>query len=319
MSERTQDVVLWDVLRGAMRTKALAIAADAGVPEALVSGPRPATELAAEAGIDADVLHRVLRALASDGIFAEEEPGVFRHNGVSEELRESAASGFTHLFGGVFYDAVGTLDRAAATGDTTFDEAFGSDFWTWLAERSEERTAFDQAMAGGKAEPAGRLAELGWRAGELVVDVGGGNGTLLVELLRLRPELRGIVFDLPETHRDESVFGERLRFVVGSFFEGVPAGDTYVLSRILHDWGDEPAAAILLTIRAAAPDHARLVIVDSVIPAGNEPHGAKWLDLLMLAIAGGRERTAEEWRALLERTGWQPDRVEDSLVVARCR
>ncbi len=318
MSERAWDVVLWDALRGGMRTKALATVVDLGVPEALAAGPQPVSVLARDADADADVLHRVLRALASDDIFVEEEPGVFRHNEASELLRNSAWSEFAHLFGGVFYGAIGDLNKAARSGGVHFQETFGSDFWSWLGARPEERAVFDRAMAGGRAESAKRLAELEWRDGEIVVDVGGGNGALLVELLRVRPGLRGIVFDLPETQRDEGTFGENLEFVSGSFFERVPAGDAYVLSRILHDWGDEPASAILRTIRASAGTGARLLIVDAVIPTGNEPHGAKWLDLLMLVLAGGRERTEDEWRVLLEGAGWHPQRIEDSLIQASC-
>ena len=269
--------------------------------------------------MNADVLQRVLRALASDGIFAEEEPGVFRHSETSEQLLKGGWPDFAHLFGGVFFDAMGDLDKAAHTGDVTFPGTFEIDFWAWLAAHPEERASFDRAMAGGKSETAERLNELEWRDGETVVDIGGGNGALLRELVVLRPSLKGIVFDLPETDRDESLFGENLEFVAGSFFEHVPEGDTYVLSRILHDWGDEPAAKILRTIRAAAREGSRVVILDSAIPAGNEPHGAKWLDLLMLVLAGGRERTEDDWRRLLESTGWHPERIEDYLVQARCK
>jgi hypothetical protein len=137
-------------------------------------------------------------------------------------------------------------------------------------------------------------------------------------LLELRPELRGIVFDLPETDRDESSFGDRITFVAGDFFEEVPPGDVYVLSAILHDWDDDRATAILKTIRRAAPPDGRLLATESVIPEGNEPHGAKWLDLLMLVL-GGRERDEADWRALLEGAGFRPDRIEDGLIQATCR
>lgn len=319
MSEREPDAVLWDFLRGAMTTKALGIVADLRIAERLVDGPRPVEDLAREAGVEADVLHRLLRALASDGVFAEEEPGVFRNTDGSELLRRPGWAEFAHLFGGVFYQAVADLDRAARTGTATFPDTFGSDFWSWLGARAEERAVFDRAMAGGKERSAERLADLEWRDGETVVDVGGGNGTLLVELLRHRSELRGIVFDLPETDRDEDALGDNIEFVAGSFFERVPAGDAYVLSAILHDWNDERATAILRTVRASAPHDARVLIVESVIPPGNEPNGAKWLDLLMLVLAGGRERTEREWRALLEGAGLEPVSVEDGLIEARCR
>jgi hypothetical protein len=127
--------------------------------------------------------------------------------------------------------------------------------------------------------------------------------------------MRGIVFDLPETVRDEEAFGDRCRFVEGSFFESVPHGEVHLLSTILHDWDDSSARRILETIHAAGG--RRLVVLDSVIEPGNEPDGAKWLDLLMLVLAGGRERTAEQWRALLSDAGWRATRVEQGLIEAQ--
>jgi hypothetical protein len=318
MSERPPEAVLWDFLRGATMTKALAIVTDLRIAQALADGPKPIAELAREAGAHPDVLHRLLRALASDGVFAEEEPGVFRNTSTSELLLSPGWTEFAHLFGGVFYQSIADLDRAARTGAATFPEAFGSDFWSWLAAHLEERAVFDRAMAGERWRKAERLAELEWGDGEIVVDVGGGNGALLIDLLRRRPGLRGIVFDLPETDRDEDALGPDIEFVAGSFFERVPAGDAYLLSAIIHDWDDERATAILRTIRTAASPGARLLITESVIPPGNEPEGAKWLDLLMLVLAGGRERTEPEWRALLEGAGFEPVRIEDGMVEARC-
>ena len=170
-------------------------------------------------------------------------------------------------------------------------------------------------MAGERDRAAERFAALEWREGEIVVDVGGGNGTTLVELIQRRPELRGIVLDLPETVRDEAALGDRIEFVEGSFFESVPEGDAYILSGILHDWPDEDAARILRTIRTAAPEHARLLINESVIKPGNDADGAKWLDLLMLVLAGGRERDEQQWRSLLESTGWKLVRVPETGAI----
>lgn len=317
MSTRAPGSALWDALRGALVTRALAIAADLGVADALAEGPRPVAELARELGADADTLHRVLRALASDGIFAEDEPGVFANTPASDALREASWSSFAHLFGGPWHRAVGALDGRAR--EPAFVRTFGAEFWTWLAANPNERAIFDMAMVEGNDRRVERLAEVDWRGDETVVDVGGGNGSLLIELLRRLPGLRGIVFDLPETTRDESRFGDRIEFVAGSFFERVPAGDVYVLGTILHDWDDESATAILRTVRAAAPEDARVLVLDAVIPPGNEPHGAKWLDLLMLTLFDGRERDEEEWRALLDAGGFEPVRIEDGLIEARCR
>jgi hypothetical protein len=319
VSDRAPEEVLWDFLRGAMMTKALAAVADLGIADALADGPRAVDELAREADVDSDALHRLLRALASDGVFAEDEPGVFRATESSELLCRPGWKAFAHLFGGVFYRAVADLDEAARTGAETFPEAFGEEFWPWLGLHAEERAAFDSAMAEGKERKAGRLAKVELRAGETIVDVGGGNGALLHELLGGRPEVHGIVFDLSETERDESSFGGNIEFVAGSFFDRIPQGDAYVLSAILHDWGDERATAILRTIRAAARPGARLFVAETVIQPGNEPNGSKWLDLLMLVLAGGRERTEDEWRALLEGAGFEPVAIEDGLIEARCR
>jgi hypothetical protein len=300
--------VLWDLLRGAMTTRALAHTAELGIADELADGPRRVAELARSTGADGDTLHRTLRALASDGVFAEDEPGVFRNTEASELLRADGWPEFAHLFGSVFYDAL-----------RRFPDRFEHDFWEWLAAHPNERDAFDTAMAGGKERQAERLAALDWQADETIVDVGGGNGELLRHLLQRRPELRGIVFDLPETVRDESAFGDRIEFVAGSFFETVPAGDAYVLSAILHDWNDERAAAILRTIRASAPAGARLLLIESVVAPGNEPQGSKWLDLLMLVLLDGRERTEADWRALLGDSGFEIESVEDGLIQARCR
>jgi hypothetical protein len=319
VSERPAQAVLWDCLRGAMTTKALATAADLRIAQTLAGGPRSVEELARESGADPDALHRLLRALASDGIFAEQDPGVFRNTEASELLCGDGWSEFAHLFGGVFYGAVGPLERAVQEGAPTFAETFGADFWSWLARHADERSKFDRAMAGGKGGTAERLAALDWRQDEIVVDVGGGNGALLAELVRRRPELRGIVFDLPETERSETALGDRIEFVAGSFFERVPPGDAYLLSAILHNWDDERAGTILAAIRAASPAGSRVFITESVIPDGNEPNGAKWLDLLMLVIAGGRERAEPEWRALLDGAGFEPVSIEDGMIQARCR
>jgi len=319
VSELSPETRLWNMLRGVLTTKALGIAADLGIADRLAGGPRDVGALAKQSDADPQTLHRILRALASDGVFVEDEPGVFRNTESSELLRADATGSwpeFAHLFGGVFYGGAGTMDPT--TRAETFTRAFDSDFWSWLAQRPGERAAFDGAMSAGKERHATRLAELEWRDDETVVDVGGGNGALLRALLARVPGISGVILDLPETDRDEAALGQRISFVAGSFLEEVPRGDTYVLSAILHDWDDEAATTILRTIRAAAAPQARLLVIDAVIPPGNEPHGSKWLDLLMLVLAGGKERNEPEWRCLLQAAGFEPSVIEDGLIQATC-
>jgi hypothetical protein len=299
---------------GAFRTRALGVVADLRIADALASGPRQVEDLAREVGADADALHRILRALASEGIFAEDERRVFRNTEASVLLGGSGVDDFAHLFGTVWHRAAGGLE---ATDAPVFARVFGSDFWTWLAEHPAERGAFDRAMAQSVAWKLEQLERIQWRGDETVVDIGGGNGTVLVEFLRRHPGLRGIVFDLPETVRDEETFGDRCTFVAGDFFNRVPRADAYVLSTILHDWNDERAGTILRTIRASAPEQARLIIMDAVIPPGNDSHGGKWLDLLMLVLFAGRERDGEQWRELLAGAGFEPVRIDDGLIEAR--
>ena len=304
--------MIWDALRGALVTRALGLVADLRVAQALSTGPQSSAELARERGVDADVLHRVLRALASDGIFEETEPGVFRNTAASEVLLRDGWDDFAHHFGGAWLQAVAGLD---ASGEASFPRVYGDGFWGWLAAHPDERAAFDRAMAQGWQGRLDRLESVAWRGDELVVDVGGGSGSLLVALLERHPGMRGIVFDLPETVRDGQALGARGAFVEGSFFESVPHGDVHLLSTILHDWDDHSALRILETIRAAAGH--RLVVLDNVVESGNAPDGAKWLDLLMLTLAGGRERTADQWRALLGDAGWRATRVGEGIIEAQ--
>ena len=312
MTARPPESTLWDALRGGLVTRALALVAELDVARSLADGPRPVAELAAETGADPDTLHRLLRALASDGIFAEEEPGVFRNTDASELLTVDGWDDFARLFGGTWLRAIAGLET---NGEASFPRVLGSEFWTWLRDHPQERGAFDRAMAQGWQGRLERLESVAWRGDETVVDVGGGNGSLLAKLLERHPGMRGIVFDLPETVRDESSFGERLTFVEGSFFESVPPGDTHLLSTIIHDWDDDSAQRILRTVRAAAGE--RLVLLEAVVEPGNEPQGSKWLDLLMLTIAAGRERTQAEWRSLLEAAGWEPTRFGTGVIEAR--
>jgi hypothetical protein len=304
--------MIWDALRGALVTRALALVADLRVARALAAGPRTVEDLAGESGADRDTLHRVLRALASDGIFEETEPGVFRNTAASEVLARDGWDDFARLFGGAWLHAVAALD---ASGEPSFPRVHHSEYWAWLAAHPDARAAFDRAMAQGWQSRIERLESVNWRGDELVVDVGGGSGSLLVALLERHPHMRGIVFDLPETVRDELALGERCTFIEGSFFESVPHGEVHLLSTILHDWDDRSAQRVLETVRAAAGE--RLIVLDSVIQPGNAPDGAKWLDLLMLVLAGGRERSQEQWRVLLGDAGWRPTRISQGMIEAQ--
>ena len=317
------DERLWRVLRGFISSWALVIAVQLRVADELADGPRTVEELASRVGAIPDLLYRLLRVLATEGVFVEREPRTFANTDVSERLRHD---------GGGWAEAVATYDavlrgftelpHAVRTGDPPFQRAFGIDYWAWLARNPEDEATFNRFMQHGVPRRVQVLGDVEWRDGDTVVDVGGGNGTLMVELLRKHPNLHGIVLERPEVAAEAerniqaADLSDRCSVVRGSFFERVPSADAYVLARILHDWNDDAATEILRTIRAAAPGHARVLILDSVLDADGASEDAKWMDLVMLALVNGRERTADEWRALLASTGFTVVRTGEALVEA---
>lgn len=304
-----------------MESRLLLVAVDLGIPDELAQGPLTVTELAHRTGADADVLHRFLRALVAEGVFVEGPPGTFANNEESETLRRGNVRRDVVLVFQSIYRAFAEAPAAARDGGSMFARVYGEDYWTWLHRDPELASSFNRFMQAGAETRVDEISGREWRD-EIVVDVGGGNGALLIELLRRHPSLRGIVFDLPAvvaeatTRIGEAGFSDRLEAVGGSFFESVPdGGDAYVLAKILHDWNDEPAVGILRAVRRAIPTHGKLLIIDWVVDEDG-PANAVWSDIVMLTILDGRERTATQWRELLARGGFRLVSAEGLLVEA---
>lgn len=295
---------------GFIPSQAVYVAAKLRVADLLAERSRTAGELADAAGVRPDALYRLLRLLAAYGIFVEQADATFSNSEQSELLRDKPGSfrDFALVFGEHFYPAFGETLRMVETGEPAFETVFESPWDDYLAAHPEASTRFNRFMAAGKDALGEFLAADGWRGGETVVDVGGGNGALMQALLERRPDLQGVVFDLPhvaaeaEARISASIAADRCAVVAGDYFEGVPGGDAYVLSHILHGWDDERARQILASVRRAIAKDGRLLVVDGVVAPPNEP-GAKLMDLLMLSV-GGRERTEDEWRALLAAGGF---------------
>lgn len=300
-----------------MHTQALHVVSELGVADELADAPLAIEELAERTGANAGALHRFLRALANDGVFAEPEPRVWANTETSELLRRRAGwHEGAYFFGTAFYRAFGEALHAARTGDAAFPRVFGTDWWTWLDEHPDESARFDRMMSGGDPKNVEAFAALDWCGDETVVDVGGGVGTLLIGLLQRHPGLRGVVFDRStvagEAQRRIAAAGleHSCTAVAGNFFDAVPAADVYILRAILHDWDDERAAAILRNLA-----RTRVLIMDAVVPGGDEPDDTKWFDLLMLVLIRGKERTEEEWRALLAASGFRLERIHDGSIL----
>jgi len=264
------------------------------------------------------------------GVFTQPEPGVVGLTDVGELLVEGPGSTRHNaiFFGDLTYRTWGGALQSARTGRPVFDELYGAPFFDYLAEHPDDAETFNRAMEGGAAARLPPLLERDWRGVRTVVDVGGGNGSVLRVLLEVNDHLRGIVFDLPSVARsaereiDEDGLAERCTAVGGSFFDEAPAGgDVYLLAQILHDWGDDDAVRILRRVREAMPDDALLLVLELIVPEDDRPHPSKLIDLQMLVLLGGRERTRTQWAELLRRGGFElgdiTEGVRASVIEAR--
>jgi SAM-dependent methyltransferase len=291
------------------------------IADHIASGQTRIEELAAAAGAHADSLERVLRHLVSKGVFEEPSPGEFTFNEPARALRESGTRLAMDLdsFGGRMAHAWGSLLSAVRTGAPAYHEVFGRSFWDDLEAHPDIGAEFDALMgpAGHGAPDPDVLIAGDWESVRSVVDVGGGTGALLAEILRARPGVRGTLVDLPATvARAADVFtaagvNDRVSTSAQSFFDPLPAGaDLYLLKNVLADWGDPEASVLLTRCADAARSAGRLVVIGGVSP---DERGAPSPALMMMVLVGGRERSLSEFRALargagldVQATGWQP-------------
>lgn len=298
---------------------ALSVAAKLRVADALAAGPRSVADLAAETGTHAPSLHRLLRALASVGVFAEEN-GRFNQTPLSEVLRSDVPGSMRAVadYCGADWSwrSWGHMLECVRTGRTAFDEVFGEQAFEYLAKHPAESAVFNEGMTGFSMQESPVVADAyDFSPFDTIVDVGGGHGHLLCTILARYAKPRGIVFDSPHVvggatlRIAEASLSDRCRAEGGDFFKAVPAGDAYVMKHIVHDWDDDKAATILRNCRAAARPGAKLVLVEMVIPPGNGPSPGKLLDLEMMVVASGKERTEAEYAELLAGCGWRLTRV----------
>lgn len=305
-------------------SQAIHVAATLGIADLLEDGPRSAEDLAKATETHAPTLYRILRALASVDVFAEETDGRFGLTPPAEYLRSGvpgSVRAWAMLIGQPsFWTSWGHLLAVARNGEPAFLELYGTTVWEYLAAHSEESAIFGAAMTNllaGVVEAvvqAYDFSEVG-----VLVDVGGGEGALLAAILAANPSLCSVLCDLPHVVADakdrleRAGVADRCEVVGGSFFETVPEGaDAYLLKSVIHDWDAAAAIEILRKCRAAMADTGRLLVVERVIRPGNEPDRTKFADLYMLVTLGGRERTAEEFRSLLAEAGFRLTDIIDT-------
>ena len=309
------------MIRGAQLGRMVSVVAELGIADLVADRAMTSEELAEATGTHAPSLFRLLRALASVGVFAEGDGRRFELTPRADRLRADAPGSLRDLaimqnedwYWRLYHD----LPYSVRTGRPATEHLWGTGLFEYLAEHPEAGARFDAGMASRHADSnAAFIAGYEFSGIETIVDVGGGNGSLLAALLAAHPTLRGILFDLPAVvtgavrRLGEAGVADRCTVVGGSFFEAVPTGgDAYILSNVLHDWQDDEATAILRNVHAALDGRGRLLVVnEQIIPPGNEPHPGKLGDIMMLLI-GGRERTEAEWQSLFKASGFTLTRV----------
>lgn len=308
--------ILLQMMTGYWGAQAVYIVAKLGVADLLTGGPRPVEELAAATNSHASSLYRLLRALASIGVFTEVSPRTFALTPMAELLRTGIPGSMHALaitYNEEMYQAWGHMLHSIQTGEPAFAHRFGMGPFPYFMQNPEADRIFNEAMIGYTHQVANAVVGVyDFSAFGVVADVGGGYGTLLAAILQSNPSARGILFDVPHVIDAAQGFlnttgvADRCTGIAGDFFTAVPAGaDAYVLSQILHDWEDEQCLTILKHTRRVTPKDGKLLVVELVIPPGNEPFFGKWLDLHMLAIPGGRERTEAEYSTLFRDAGFE--------------
>jgi hypothetical protein len=301
---------------GFWQSRALAVAAELELADLLAEGPLHLDVLASRTKTHSPTLFRLLRALESSSVFSQVSPFVFANTPASDCLRRNVPNSqwawvrAQLSVGGGVYEGWSGLGGSIQTGDTAFDQVFGCTFWEFYRSNREAGAVFNEAMRLiGKHNSREVATSYDWSRFPVIADIGGGIGGLLVDILDSYPSCRGILFDEPSVV-EQAISHERIEPIGGDFFQYVPAGaDAYILRWIIHDWSEARAVALLGKVREAMKPGARLILLEELIPETPEVVPGKWIDLLMLAITGGRERTGKEYRELLSAAGFELEEV----------
>ena len=302
--------------RAYQRSRALAVAAELGIADALSDGHSAVDDLARTTNTHPETLYRLLRALASVGVFAERGDRRFELTPMGDYLRTdhplSVRPIVMMLCGDYEWEAWGELSHSVRTGENAAVHALGVDVWEHRRRDAAAGEIFDAAMRTlSRSNAPGEVAAYDFGRHHVIADIGGGTGAVLAEILAAYPGPRGILFDQPEVVAGAAAVLagsgvlDRVEIVGGSFFEAVPAADAYVLRRVMHDWQDPECVQILDQIRQVIPDDGRLIVIEGIVGAPNDDPLVKFLDLMMLVSAGGKERTEREWNELLAAGGFR--------------
>lgn len=321
MQQPPPPVQLMQLLFGFAASRAIGVAAELRIADHLQQGPKTAEELAALVNAHARSLYRVLRACASTGVFAEDTEKRFSLTPLAEPLL-SDAPGSLRAFAEMIttdwqFQTWAELMYSVKTGKPSFDKVHGMPSFEYFWTHEREGKQFNDAMTSNSAfSSAAVVSAYDFTGISTLVDVGGGHGLLLASILERNPAMKGVLYDMPDIIKGAadllSKYGvrERCESVAGNFFEAVPPhGDAYIMKHIIHDWNDEQCNTLLQNCRKAMNKNGKVLIVEMIVPEGNEPSPAKFLDLQMLQYLPGCERTEKEYRSLLQQAGLELTRI----------
>jgi hypothetical protein len=313
---------LMEMIFGFQASRAIYVAAELGIADLLADGAATVEELAAATGTRPPMLYRLLRALAGRGIFSEREDGRFVMTPLAEPLRRGApggsARGYALLAGQPFAQRPWEeLLSTLRTGQPGFERVYGASLFEYLSSNADANDIFNDAMTSNTSREADAVvAAYDFGALGTIVDVAGGHGGLIAAILAANPRTRGVLFDRPHVIAGASAIlqkrgiAERCQLIDGDMFASVPpGGDAYIVKRAVHDWDDDRAAAILQNCGRAMNEGGRVLVIDMVIPPGNDRDPGKFYDLLMMVMLGGRERTEPEFAELLASAGLKLTRI----------
>lgn len=308
--------LVFQVASGFMASAALQVAMRLDIAERLTNGPRAVADLARDTGVQPDGLYRVLRALASLGIFDETSPRIFALTPSAELLRKGPGrlgDGIEFITDPLHFQTYAEAMYSVQTGKPAGEKVVGMPLFEYLAKTPEWSASFNNAMTAFSAVVIPAVLEAYDFTGiDVLVDVAGGHGQVLTSILQKHPAMRGVLFDLDHVVAgagpllQASGVADRVRTASGDFFTAVPSGgDAYIMKHIIHDWDDDRAVTILTSIRKAleGKPQGRVILLEAALAPGNAPDFGKLVDLEMLLLPGGRERTAEEFAALFKRAG----------------
>ena len=309
---------LRQIAGGYCLSRSLHVVAQLAVADHLGETPRTAAELAPLVGADPEALHRVLRLLSAHGVF-EACDGKYRHSPASRMLRTDhpqSMRDYVRMFGlPPFWATFGEMEQSVRTGLPVGEKVIPGGLWAYFAQHPEANAIFNATMvAKAHAHIAGILGAYDFSAFKVIGDIGGGRGHLLSALLERVPTATGVLFDLPHVVEDKAgSVSPRLARQAGDFFkDALPVCDAYVVMEVIHDWSDTESIAILKAIRRAAPSHAKLLLIEEMVPDDPGPDWAKVLDIHMLALIGGKQRTRQEYEALFDASGFEFNREIDT-------